>query len=172
MKSCLVLSDLDQRYKAGVRRFPQLVMTEPGMEGVAESRAARDFWAKDWRGQSFMAYGAADPVFTVLPPADHAKRQPVLDRTERIERFDLDPEVYPGRTKVVDAHHRRVADGFKNAGIACHGSPRFDKKNRLRIILCLNTAVNVRAGPIESGASGRRARHALNLICVRPGGRK
>ncbi len=53
----------DQRYKAGVRRFPQLVMTEPGMEGVAESKAARDFWANDWRGQSFMAYGAADPVF-------------------------------------------------------------------------------------------------------------
>jgi len=53
----------DQRYKAGVRRFPQLVMTEPGMEGVAESRRARDFWAKEWEGQSFMAYGAADPVF-------------------------------------------------------------------------------------------------------------
>ncbi len=53
----------DRRHKAGVRRFPQLVMTEPGMEGVAESRAARDFWAKDWNGPSFMAYGAADPVF-------------------------------------------------------------------------------------------------------------
>jgi haloalkane dehalogenase len=53
----------DQRYKAGVRRFPQLVMTDPGMEGVAESRAARDFWANDWNGPSFMAYGGADPVF-------------------------------------------------------------------------------------------------------------
>ena len=52
-----------QRYKAGVRRFPQLVMTDPGMEGVAESKAARDFWAKEWNGQSFMAYGAADPIF-------------------------------------------------------------------------------------------------------------
>ncbi len=54
----------DARYKAGVRRFPQLVMTDPSMEGVAESKAARDFWAKEWTGKSFMAYGAADPVFT------------------------------------------------------------------------------------------------------------
>ncbi|MBV9904235.1 MAG: alpha/beta fold hydrolase [Alphaproteobacteria bacterium] len=56
----------DQRYKAGVRRFPQLVMTNPGMEGIAESKAARAFWANDWNGPTFMAYGAADPVFT--PP--------------------------------------------------------------------------------------------------------
>ena len=53
----------DQRYKAGVRRFPQLVMTAPDMEGVAESRAARDFWTNNWSGKSFMAVGAADPVF-------------------------------------------------------------------------------------------------------------
>jgi len=53
----------DQRYKAGVRRFPQLVMTDPGMDGIAEAKAARAFWANDWRGKSFMAYGAADPVF-------------------------------------------------------------------------------------------------------------
>lgn len=53
----------DQRYKAGVRRFPQLVMTDPGMDGVMESKAAREFWAKDWSGKSFMAYGALDPVF-------------------------------------------------------------------------------------------------------------
>jgi haloalkane dehalogenase len=53
----------DQRYKAGVRRFPQLVMTDPGMEGVAESKAAHDFWANQWSGKSFMAIGAADPVF-------------------------------------------------------------------------------------------------------------
>lgn len=53
----------DQRYKAGVRRFPQLVMTDPGMDGVAEMIAARAFWKNEWRGQSFMAYGAADPVF-------------------------------------------------------------------------------------------------------------
>ena len=56
----------DQRSKAGVRAFPTLVMTDPDMQGVAESKAALAFWSRDWTGQSFMAYGAADPVF---PPA-------------------------------------------------------------------------------------------------------
>jgi pimeloyl-ACP methyl ester carboxylesterase len=54
----------DIRYKAGVRAFPTLVMTSPDMEGAAESRAAAAFWARDWSGPSFMAHGAADPVFT------------------------------------------------------------------------------------------------------------
>jgi len=53
----------DQRYKAGVRAFPQLVMTDPGMPGVAESKAAAVFWANEWTGKSFMACGGADPVF-------------------------------------------------------------------------------------------------------------
>jgi len=53
----------DQRFKAGVRAFPQLVMTEPGMPGIAESKAARTFWSSEWSGQSFMAHGAADLVF-------------------------------------------------------------------------------------------------------------
>ena len=52
----------DPSYMAGVRAFPQLVMTEPGMPGVAESRAALDFWSRDWDGPSFMAVGAQDPV--------------------------------------------------------------------------------------------------------------
>jgi pimeloyl-ACP methyl ester carboxylesterase len=52
----------DARYKAGVRRFPQLVAVEPGMEGVAYGERARKFLAADWRGQSFMAIGLRDPV--------------------------------------------------------------------------------------------------------------
>jgi haloalkane dehalogenase len=52
----------DASYKAGVRRFPQLVAVEPGMEGVAEGKRARDFWTNDWRGESFMAIGLRDPV--------------------------------------------------------------------------------------------------------------
>jgi haloalkane dehalogenase len=35
----------DVRYKAGVRAFPQLVMTDPAMPGVPESRAAMKFWS-------------------------------------------------------------------------------------------------------------------------------
>lgn len=50
-------------YKAGVRAFPKRVMTDPGMKGVDVSLAARTFWAEAWQGQSFMAWGAADPVF-------------------------------------------------------------------------------------------------------------
>ena len=52
----------DASYKAGVRRFPQLVPVEPGMEGVAHGERARAFWANEWRGESFMAIGLRDPV--------------------------------------------------------------------------------------------------------------
>ncbi len=52
----------DARYKAGVRRFPQLVPVEPGMAGIAHCQRAREFLAKEWRGASFMAIGLRDPV--------------------------------------------------------------------------------------------------------------
>jgi len=52
----------DARYKAGVRRFPQLVPVAPGMQGSAEGVRARAFFANEWRGESFMAIGLRDPV--------------------------------------------------------------------------------------------------------------
>jgi pimeloyl-ACP methyl ester carboxylesterase len=52
----------DARYKAGVRRFPNLVPDHPDADGAAVSRAARTFWQRDWTGQSFMAIGMQDPV--------------------------------------------------------------------------------------------------------------
>jgi pimeloyl-ACP methyl ester carboxylesterase len=52
----------DASYQAGVRRFPQLVAVEPGMEGVAHGERARRYLAQDWRGESFMAIGLRDPV--------------------------------------------------------------------------------------------------------------
>ena len=52
----------DISYKAGVRRFPELVMTDPDMEGVQTSIAATEWWRTEWQGQSFMAVGAQDPV--------------------------------------------------------------------------------------------------------------
>jgi haloalkane dehalogenase len=57
----------DMRYKAGVRRFPNLVPDRPDADGAALSRRARDFWSKDWAGKSFMAVGMQDPVLG--PPA-------------------------------------------------------------------------------------------------------
>lgn len=53
----------DARYKAGVRRFPQLVPDRPDAPGAAVSRAARAFWRSRWDGESLMAIGMQDPVF-------------------------------------------------------------------------------------------------------------
>ncbi|MEQ9314592.1 MAG: hypothetical protein RLN72_02005, partial [Henriciella sp.] len=47
---------------SGVRRFPDLVMVEPDMDGVEISRRAVRFWSERWEGESFMAVGMQDPV--------------------------------------------------------------------------------------------------------------
>ncbi|MEM1149612.1 MAG: haloalkane dehalogenase [Pseudomonadota bacterium] len=52
----------DQAHKAGVRMFPELVMVEPGMEGVELSKRAAEWWSNAWSGESFMAVGMQDPV--------------------------------------------------------------------------------------------------------------
>ena len=56
----------DLTYKAGVRRFPDMVMTDPDMEGVEHSKAAVHFFQNDWAGKSFMAIGMQDPVLGPL----------------------------------------------------------------------------------------------------------
>lgn len=52
----------DRRYKAGVRRFPQLVAIEPDMDGAELARQAARWWSAEWSGQTFMAVGVDDPV--------------------------------------------------------------------------------------------------------------
>ena len=52
----------DASYKAGVRRFPNLVPDRPDAPGAALSRDARDFWQNRWTGKSLMAIGMKDPV--------------------------------------------------------------------------------------------------------------
>jgi haloalkane dehalogenase len=52
----------DVRYKAGVRRFPQLVPDRPDAPGAALSRRAREYLSTQWNGASFMAIGMQDPV--------------------------------------------------------------------------------------------------------------
>jgi haloalkane dehalogenase len=59
----------DMTYKAGVRRFPELVMVSPDMEGVDVSKRAAEWWRTAWNGPSFMAVGAQDPVLGL----DHMK---------------------------------------------------------------------------------------------------
>ncbi|MEP1593587.1 MAG: alpha/beta fold hydrolase, partial [Halieaceae bacterium] len=52
----------DNRYKAGVRRFPQLVPVDASMGGVEHGKAAREFFSSSWEGESFMAIGMRDNV--------------------------------------------------------------------------------------------------------------
>jgi pimeloyl-ACP methyl ester carboxylesterase len=49
-------------YKAGVRRFPAIVPTDPSMPGVEVSRRAVRWWSDDFAGPSLMAIGVQDPV--------------------------------------------------------------------------------------------------------------
>ena len=55
----------DARYKAGVRRFPPLVPEHRDDPGAAISRKAREWLRSSWKGESFMAVGAKDPVLGV-----------------------------------------------------------------------------------------------------------
>ena len=55
-------------YKAGVRRFPAIVPTDRGMDGVAISKEALRWWSDEFDGRSFMAIGATDPVLASTMP--------------------------------------------------------------------------------------------------------
>jgi pimeloyl-ACP methyl ester carboxylesterase len=52
----------DARYKAGARRFPQIVPEHREDPGAELSRKARDWFRTSWKGESFMAIGVKDPV--------------------------------------------------------------------------------------------------------------
>jgi pimeloyl-ACP methyl ester carboxylesterase len=52
----------DAAFKAGVRRFPNLVPDHPDAEGAALSRRAREWLRTEWTGRTFMAIGMKDPV--------------------------------------------------------------------------------------------------------------
>jgi hypothetical protein len=67
----------DMRYKAGVRRFPNLVPDRPDAGGGALSRRARDWWRTEWRGRTLMAVGMTDPVLG--PPVMAALRGAIRD---------------------------------------------------------------------------------------------
>ena len=56
----------DLTYKAGARRFPNLVCDSPDADGAAVSREALQWWRHEWLGRSFMAIGLQD---VVIPPA-------------------------------------------------------------------------------------------------------
>jgi pimeloyl-ACP methyl ester carboxylesterase len=70
----------DAKSKAGVRRFPNLVPERPDDPGAALSRKSRDFFNTSWRGESFMAIGAKDPVLG--PPVMHELRKSIRNCAE------------------------------------------------------------------------------------------
>jgi pimeloyl-ACP methyl ester carboxylesterase len=73
----------DARYKAGVRRFPQLVPVEPGMDGIELMKRARAFYQESWTGESFMAIGMRDGVLG--PPVMKALREQIRGCPEPME---------------------------------------------------------------------------------------
>lgn len=68
--------------KAGVRRFPQIVPEKPDDPGAAISRKARDWLTTAWRGETFMAVGAKDPVLG--PPVMNLLRSWIRDCPEPV----------------------------------------------------------------------------------------
>jgi hypothetical protein len=45
---------------------------------------------------------------------DDRARHPVLDRTQRVERFELDVDLDTGRCQLVEPDQRGVADGLQD----------------------------------------------------------
>jgi haloalkane dehalogenase len=92
----------DRRFKAGVRRFPNMVPDHPDAPGAQLSRRARAWWTTEWRGRSFMVIGAADPVLG----------EPVMRRLREAIRGCPPPLILP------EAGHFVQEWGDKVAGAA------------------------------------------------------
>jgi haloalkane dehalogenase len=73
----------DIRYKAGVRRFPEMVPDRPDAPGAELSRRAREWLRNKWTGQVFMAVGMKDPVLG--PPVMQALRNDIRNCPEAYE---------------------------------------------------------------------------------------
>jgi pimeloyl-ACP methyl ester carboxylesterase len=95
----------DQRYRAGVRRFPALVPVTPDMEGVAESLRAAKFLREQWSGPTFMAVGMQDPV---LGP-------PVMQALAKVIRGCPPPLEVAQAGHFVQEHGREVAEAALRA---------------------------------------------------------
>ena len=76
----------DARFKAGVRRFPNLVPDRLDAGGAALSREARRFWRERWTGKSLMAIGMTDPVLG--PPVMRALHADIRNCPAPIEIAD------------------------------------------------------------------------------------
>jgi haloalkane dehalogenase len=76
----------DIQYKAGVRRFPQIVPDHPDAPGAELSRRAREWLRNKWEGSVFMAIGMKDPVLG--PPVMQILRNDIRNCPEPYEHPD------------------------------------------------------------------------------------
>ncbi len=90
----------DVRYKAGVRRFPNLVPDRPDADGTELSRRARSWWKAEWLGKSFMAIGMQDPVLG--PPAMKALHRVIRNCPPPMELADAGHFVQEAGSIIVD----------------------------------------------------------------------
>ena len=76
----------DIHYKAGVRRFPEMVPDRQDASGAELSRRAREWLRSTWEGSVFMAIGMKDPVLG--PPVMQALRNDIRNCPEPYEHPD------------------------------------------------------------------------------------
>jgi haloalkane dehalogenase len=76
----------DIHYKAGVRRFPEIVPDHPDAPGAELSRRAREWLRNKWEGSVFMAIGMKDPVLG--PPVMQVLRNDIRNCPEPYEHPD------------------------------------------------------------------------------------
>ena len=88
-----------EAYKAGVRRFPELVPVEPDMDGVEYGRRARKFFSEEWIGKSFMAVGMQDPVLGL----------PTMKELQTVIRGCPDPMEVPNGGHFVQERGEEIA---------------------------------------------------------------
>ena len=89
----------DASYRAGVRRFPDLVPVEPDMEGADIGQRAAAWFKSEWTGPSFIAVGEQDPVLGV----------PVMDKMQALIPGASDLMRLPEAGHFVQEHGARVA---------------------------------------------------------------
>ena len=76
----------DTHYKAGVRRFPELVPDRLDAPGAELSRKAREWLRNKWNGPVFMAIGMKDPVLG--PPVMQVLRNDIRNCPEPYEHIE------------------------------------------------------------------------------------
>lgn len=76
----------DIQFKAGVRRFPEIVPDRPDAPGAELSRKAREWLRNKWTGQVFMAVGMKDPVLG--PPVMQSLRNDIRNCPEPYEHSE------------------------------------------------------------------------------------